>query len=192
MLLHAAALFGQMNRQPGRKGPSPETLIAILINSGLLLLIATIVSLIFLQTLSRCLAQCSPRNRTMKPGHVWLNLIPFFGMVWMFITIIRISDSLKNEFRDRKLRSDDPQFGKMTGILFLVLSYFCGPIGFIFWIMYWVKIARYKKQLKKSTTGGNVAEDQEERPRRGGKGRDDEEDDRPRRRGGRQTDDEED
>ena len=102
MLLQIGVLFGQ---REVRKGPDPGTLIGVLISSGLIIVISVIVGLLFLQSLSRCLAQCSPRNRTMKPGQVWLNLIPVFGVVWMFVTIFRISQSLKNEYRERRLRS---------------------------------------------------------------------------------------
>ncbi len=126
----------------------------------------------------------------MEPGQVWLNLIPLFWVVWMFITIIRISESLKNEYQDRRLRADDPEFGKMTGILAMVLSLVgCAPIGLIFFIMYWVKISKFKNELinsKKRGSSSDFDDEEEDRPRQGGGRRDaeddDEEEDRPRRR----------
>jgi hypothetical protein len=180
MLLQIGVLFGQRGV---RKAPDPGTFIGVLITSGLIVLISIIVVLLFYQSLSRCLGQCAARNRTMKPWQVWLNLIPLFGVIWMFITILRISESLKNEFRARRLRSKDPEFAKMTGILFMVSSFICGPISLIFWIMYWVKIVGFKNELKK-TTGGD--DDDNERPRGGRKKRvADEVDDDERPRSGR-------
>ena len=83
----------------------------------------------------------------------------------------------------------------MTGILYMVSSFICGPIAPIFWIMYWVKIVGYKNQLKKDKTGVSSDEeddrpqrarrrgdDDEERPRRSRSRRDEDEGDRPRRR----------
>lgn len=190
MLLQVGPIFGQVNRQqPQPQGPDAGTMAGIFICYGVLFVVAIVINILFLLALSKCLAQCSPRNRTMEPGQVWLNLIPLFGIVWMFITIIRISESLQNEYHARRLRPDDPEFGKMTGILYMVLSLIgCGPIGLIFFIMYWVKIAKFKNELIDSKRGGRADYDDEEedRSRRGGRRRDedddDEEDDRLRRR----------
>ena len=119
---------------------------------------------------------------------VWLNLVPFLNLVWIFLTVIRISESLQNEFRSRRLRSDDPEFGKMMGILAAVLTICCGPIGWIMAIIYWVKINGYKNTLasgRKGKGGDTEADDydDDERPRRRRNADDDDkddEDDRPR------------
>jgi hypothetical protein len=63
-----------------------------------------LIKIFFLLTLSRTLSQCHPRNQAMQPGMVWLNLIPLFEFVWQFVTVSRISQSLKDEFRDRGRR----------------------------------------------------------------------------------------
>jgi hypothetical protein len=187
MLLQLAALFGQVNRQPPPPARDPAATAGILMCYGVLLLIGIIVHIFFLLTLSRCLAQCSPRNRTMEPGMVWLNLIPLFNLVWMFITIIKIAESLRNEYEDRGLRSDDPDFAQMTGILYMVFSFFCGLVALIFFIMYWVKIANFKNQLMSNRgRGGYDDEDDYDRPRRSRRRReadydDDDYDDRRRR-----------
>jgi hypothetical protein len=47
-----------------------------------ILIVALVIGILFLLTLHRALDRCSPRNRTMEPGMVWLNLIPLFSMVW--------------------------------------------------------------------------------------------------------------
>jgi len=188
MLLQAGPIFGQV-RQQQPQGPDPGTMAGIFICYGVVIVVSIIINILFLLNISKCLAQCSPRNRTMEPGQVWLNFIPFFGVVWIFITFIRVSESLQNEYRERRMRSDDPDFGKMTGILYMVLSIVCGPIGLIFFIMYWMKISKYKNELiSNKRRGGSSAygDDEEDRPRRGGRRRDveddDDEDDRPRRR----------
>jgi hypothetical protein len=32
----------------------------------------------------------------MEPGMVWLNLIPVLSLVWQFITVIRVAESLES------------------------------------------------------------------------------------------------
>lgn len=39
-----------------------------------------------------------PENRLLAPGLVWLQLIPIFNYVWIFIVVRRISDSLAKEY----------------------------------------------------------------------------------------------
>jgi hypothetical protein len=150
---------------------------------GLIFAIALVVHILFLMTMSKTLAACSQRNRTMEPGQVWLNLIPLFGIVWMFITVIRMSETLKNEYEARGMRSDDPEFGKMTGLLWLIFNFIpcVNIVAIVFFIMYWVKMAGYKNELLGSKGSAADYDDDFDRPRRP---RDDD-DDRPRRpRGG--------
>jgi hypothetical protein len=176
LLLQAGALFAQANKQPP---PPPDAggVAAVLVCYGVVIAVAIVVRVLFLLTLSRCLAQCSPRNRTMEPGLVWLNLIPLFDIVWMFVTIIKLSESLRNEYRDRGLPTDDPDFGQMMGILYMVFSLVCGLIGLIFFIMYWVKIAGFKNQLMGSGGMGGYDDDFDVRPKRSAKPVDDDLDD---------------
>jgi len=185
--LQAGPIFAQANRQPQAGGPDAGMMAGLFICYGVVIVLAIAVNIMFLLNLSRCLAQCSPRNRTMEPGQVWLNLIPLFGIVWMFITIIRITESLQKEYRSRGLRPEDPEFAKMTGIIYMVLSLIgCGGINLIFFIMYWLKISAFKNELINNKKGGGIEDDYDDQPRRGRGQRDavdddDEEDDRPRR-----------
>jgi hypothetical protein len=151
---------------------------------GVILIASIVVSIMFLLSLSRCLKAIKPRNRTMEPGQVWLCLIPIFGTVWIIITILRISESLEAEYEDRGW-SEDGDFAKMTGILYIVLSFVCGPVGLIFWIMYWMKIAGYTRALNEGRGGGGDGGGRRSRARDD----EDDEDDRPRR---RRRDDEDD
>ena len=84
------------------------------------------------------------------------------------------------------MRSDDPEFGKMMGILYMVFNFLCGFVALVFFIIYWIKIAGYKNELMSHGRGG-AEDDYDDGPRRGHRRRDeddeyDDEDDRPRRR----------
>jgi TRAP-type C4-dicarboxylate transport system permease small subunit len=176
-LLQLGLVFGQVNRQPPPQQGDPAEALGVCMCYGVILVLGVIIHIFFLLTLSKTLAQCSPRNRTMEPGQVWLNLIPFFNLVWMFITIIRISESLEREYRSRGMRVDDPDFGKMMGILYMVFNFVCGLVALIFFIIYWAKIAGYKNELMNSGRG-RLEDDYDDRPRRRRRDDDDYEDDR--------------
>ena len=180
-------LFAQ-RQQPA--GPDAGVLAGVLVFYAVVLVVAIAVQIMFLLTMSRCLHQISRRNRQMEPGQVWLCLIPIFGFVWTIIMILRVADSLRDEFDDRGLRGDG-DYGKTLGIIYVVTSVACGPVGLICWIMYWVKIAGYTKQLAaRRGYSDDYEDDEDDRPRKRRR-RDeddededdeDEDDDRPRRR----------
>jgi len=151
---------------------------------GVVIVIAVVIQIFFLNTLSKCFKQIAPRNRSMEPGQVWLCLIPLFGTVWIILTILRLAESLEKEFRSRGLRGDG-DFGKQSGLIYIISSFVCGCVAIVFWIIYWMKISGYTKEL--AAGGGGRTEqfgrendresDDEDRDRRS-RQRDD--DDRPR------------
>ena len=164
-----------------------------------------LVAICFLLTLQKALNRCHPDNRAMSPGQVWLNLIPCLNLVWSFLTVTRVADSLDREFRDRRLRTEG-DYGRGIGITACVLNLVGGIpyIGVLFalgglvcFIIYWVKIAGYSKQLA-DDEGYDRDDDYDDRPRkrsvRDDRYEDDEyeEDDRPRRRSVRDDDEEDD
>jgi hypothetical protein len=137
----------------------PEAIACIVIFVVVALLIGLVIEIFFLLTLSRCFSQISPANRQMEPGMVWLNLIPCFSAIWIFFTTIRLADSLRAEFYQRQLRGDG-DFGRTLGIAFPILQLlgaipYIGTIfslaGLVCWIIYWVKIAGYSRQLREDT-----------------------------------------
>jgi hypothetical protein len=175
-------LFAQQ-RGGAPPGPDAGVLVGVFMFYGVLILIAIIIRVFFLLSMSKCFRQISPRNRQMEPGMVWLALIPIFDIVWIIIMVIRLSDSLRDEFYDRGLR-EDGDFGKMLGILYIVFAIVCGPVGLICFIMYWVKVAGYTKQLAARRRYADDDDEEDDRPRRRRRRDEDEDDDdeRPRRR----------
>lgn len=53
---------------------------------------------LFLRAQHGALAMVRPENQLLAPGLVWLQLIPIFNYVWIFIVVRRISDSLAKEY----------------------------------------------------------------------------------------------
>jgi hypothetical protein len=123
----------------------------------LLIIILLLPVLFFLVTLQNIFNAVSPENRKMDGGLVWLTLIPLFGLVWQFIIVNRVADSLKLEFVKRNILVQEDRPGINLGLAYCIL--FCCCIipllniiavfaGLICWILYWVKINEYKSRLR--------------------------------------------
>ena len=138
---------------------SPVVLLGIIGPTQLILIIVVIALLpqiFYLLTLQNTLSKVSPSNRKMVPGQVWLSLIPLFGIVWQFIIVTRISESLRAEFYERQISVPEEKPGYGLGIAYCVL-YCCSIIpilgglaslgGLVVWIIYWVKINEYKNLI---------------------------------------------
>lgn len=187
-------LFAQAQNAPAP--PPPPAAFAglfamMLICFGVFFVIAMLPSIFFLLTLSKALNRCRPQCRTQEPGMVWLALVPLLGIVWIFINVVRVSESLRNEFRARRWHSRNEDYGYGIGIAYcaLVVASIIPYIGVLFaiaglvcWIIYWVKVANLSGEL---ASGNRYEEDDDEDDY-------DDEDDRPRRRRRDDDDDEDD
>lgn len=131
----------------------------IIISIFLILPALCLIPLIFyLLTIQNTLLAISSENRKMQPGQVWLSLIPLFGLVWQFIIVNRLADSLKDEFVTKNLKIDEERPGIGIGLAYCIL-FACSLIpfvgfatvigGLICWIIYWSKINDYKIKLNK-------------------------------------------
>jgi len=113
-----------------------------------LLLLPTIF---FLLTLQKALTRCSPENRAMSPGLVWLQLIPLFNLIWMFFLVINLAKSLGNEFAQRGI-NEGPNPGQSIGMAWAICR-ICSIIPLVWiaslvcWILYWVKISNYSSMI---------------------------------------------
>jgi hypothetical protein len=160
---------------------------------------------------------------------ILINFVPIVGSLWSAYLVIKLSDSLRREFEDRGWGTSEgfgrtvgliwalgglasalisvvrlaaefgglPQVGMLVGILNLPL----GLTILVCWIIYWVQMAQYGRQLREGHGGyraGSIEEDYDdeyrgrrrrdededegERPRRRRRDEDEDEDERPRRR----------
>jgi hypothetical protein len=124
------------------------------------LIVSLVVTIFFILTLQKALNRCSPENRAMQPGMIWLLLIPLFNIVWIFFVVLNMAKSLGAEFLKRGIAAE-PEPGKTLGLAYaivaassIVISWIpcvgslAGIAIVVLWIMYWVKIAGYSKQLE--------------------------------------------
>ncbi len=68
----------------------------------LLLLALLIPAILFLLTQQNTLKIIQPANRLIKPGLVWLQLIPVFGQIWQFFVVTALAGSIRKEFEFRQ------------------------------------------------------------------------------------------
>lgn len=121
--------------------------------------IGTLIFYIFyLMMMSRVLELCHPRTRTMNPGEVWMVFIPVFGLVWHFIMVGRIADSLAIEFRNRNLPAEEDRPGYQSGITYLILALVpvANIISIVFLILYYNKMKIYKERLEQHNAMSGV------------------------------------
>ncbi|GAB4091991.1 hypothetical protein [Flaviaesturariibacter terrae] len=134
-----------------------------------MLLAWVVVNIFFIITLQNTLRLVKPQNRRMRPGQVWLLLIPVFSLVWNFIVVNRVAESIHNENCDEKFSFEDGSsagdpFADMKerptrsiGLAYSICSAtawipmigtLTGLGGFVCWIMYWVEVNKCRKALE--------------------------------------------
>ena len=115
----------------------------------------------------------------MKPGWIWLQLIPFVGQVWQFFVVTNIAGSIKQEMEtgsedsilgiadtmtEDELRRK-PTFNMgitycMLNVVYVLLKLvtrsrtstlltLLALAGMVCWIIYWVQLAACKKKLSR-------------------------------------------
>ena len=124
-------------------------------------------TIFYLLTLQKALNRCVPEHRAMSPGMVWLNIIPFFGIIWHFFVVINMAKSLGAEFQKRQIE-EEPEPGKKIGIIMCILIC-CGAIpvigplvslgGLVLWIIYWVKIAGFSAKIAELPSSSALPDD---------------------------------
>jgi hypothetical protein len=138
--------------------PSGMEFIVVLMLFGILL----IPGIFYLITIRNLYKRISMVNRKMPPSSVWLLLIPIFNLIWQFIVVNKVFDSMAPELINRNLPLNDLKrdyyFGLAMCILncCLVISNFINSQLNIFifigalvcWIFYWIKIGGYKTILE--------------------------------------------
>jgi len=121
-----------------------------------ILFLTFIALVLYALTLRDALKKCGPVSRTMKPGMVWLILIPAFGLIWQFIVVLNVTASLGNEFARLEIPRPEPSLGRTAGLAMCVcnccifiptLGRLISIAGFILWIVFWKRIAKYSQRL---------------------------------------------
>lgn len=127
------------------------------------LLLLLIPGIFYLITLQNTLKAISPESRMMAPSNVWLLFIPLFNIVYYFIVVARMADSIRNECIRLNIPLQEERPTYTLGLIMLItyiastiLNYtsLFGPFNglgsivcIVLWIIYWVKVNNYKKLI---------------------------------------------
>jgi hypothetical protein len=135
--------------------PDPSELGLIFLALALVALIL-IPKIFYLITLQSTLRAISEENRKMPPNNVWLQLIPLFGIVWHFIIIKNMADSISAEANFKNIKIDEQKPAYNIGLAMCILDCFfiipylnflTGVASLICFILYWIKINTYKGKI---------------------------------------------
>ena len=92
----------------------------------------------------------------MPAGNVWLLLIPIFGILWQFVVVNKLGESIRDECVALNIdtKHEKPTF--ISGLAYAISNVLIlvpvlrGVFSFLFiftWIAYWVKVHEYKKLI---------------------------------------------
>lgn len=107
----------------------------------------------FLLTLQNTLKIISPENRKMPPANVWLLFIPLFNIVWQFIVVDKISESIGAECARLNITATENKPTYSIGLAWNICNLlsiipFVGFAVLVLFILYWVKVNEYKNLIK--------------------------------------------
>lgn len=130
----------------------------------LLSVIGFAIFILFLSAAVRVLSRVEPENRRMDPGQVWFNLVPFFNLLWLVVTVERVGESIRNEYTARGRHRKYEGYGKRVGLTWLALwgigllllagegwppiIALIGLFAFIYWVAYWSQLGYYARRLR--------------------------------------------
>jgi hypothetical protein len=131
----------------------------------------------FLVTQQNTLKAIRPENRSMAPGEVWLQLIPLFGLIWQFMVVTKIAESIQKDLSDEtsfsfeenagsRHNSDQPRPTYGIGMAYCTL--FCltiipfigrlaSLVGLVCWIIYCVRLSDYKNRIQTQRRSGSYS-----------------------------------
>lgn len=123
-------------------------------------IISLVIRAIFALTIRKTLLLIKEENRCLMPSQVWGLVIPLFNIYWNFEVARKLTDSLNNEFYDRKIAVDeDPTLkpGRLYAWLYLAanvplisgMAVYLSIFSLIAFGNYWIKIVAFKKLLIK-------------------------------------------
>ena len=115
----------------------------------ILLISSTVLLIIYIIVMRSTLEAVQESNRTTSINSVWLLFIPIFNIIWKFILVKKLSESINNGAKSKGITLDSPEPGKSLGTIacaapFVPLLNLIQPI---LSIVYLVKLNNYKKLI---------------------------------------------
>ena len=136
-----------------------------IIGMGLIIIIALGIAILYFLNLQDTLKEVSQENREVPAVNAWLLLIPLFTIVYAFIFYPKICNSIKKEYASRGWDSSS-DFGKNIGLAMAILGVvaiipiqslkgIAGLASIVVFIIFWVKMYKYKIEMRNSNGGSS-------------------------------------
>ncbi len=119
----------------------------------LFIILAFVPFIFFLITLQKTMNVISVENRKMPPSNVWLMLIPLFNIVWQFIMVSKISESVTEECIKLNIQTKESKPTYNSGLTWNICNLIAfipiigGLAALVTFILYWVKVNEYKNLM---------------------------------------------
>lgn len=120
----------------------------------LFFIVLAFVPFIFLLiTLQKTMNVISVENRKMPPSNVWLMLIPLFNIVWQFIMVSKIAESVTEECIKLNIHTKESKPTYNSGLTWNICNLIAfipiigGLAALLTFILYWVKVNEYKNLM---------------------------------------------
>lgn len=97
-----------------------------------------IIPIFYLLTLQNTIKLTNPNKRSISPWRVWLYLIPIFGVFAHYNHILKINETLKEEFNDRRINFRNTQLGLGVGKAFSVIGIILMFVNIFLSIFQWL------------------------------------------------------
>ena len=113
-------------------------------------------AIFFLLTLQNTLKAISPESRKMPPSNVWLMCIPLFNIVFQFIMVDKIAQSISAECirLNIPVKENKPTYSLGLGwnicyLLILIpgIKGLAAIAVLVIWILYWIKVNKFKNLI---------------------------------------------
>ena len=117
------------------------------------IVLAFVPFIFFLITLQKTMNIISVENRKMPPSNVWLMLIPLFNIVWQFIMVSKIAESVTEECIKLNIQTKESKPTYNSGLTWNICNLIAfipiigGLAALLTFILYWVKVNEYKNLM---------------------------------------------
>ncbi len=142
-----------------QQAPDQAIIAAILAALALLLILGIAlgfaINIVICAMLHSCLARIPTEHRKMELWHIWLLLIPLFGLGWNFFVYLRLPESYQSYFAEHG-RANVGDCGRSLGLWYAIcgvailapcVNSAAGPAGLVLLVMFHVKAFGLRKLI---------------------------------------------
>ncbi len=133
----------------------PEVLTAYLVIGAVSLVVSLVIAIVLCILFKKNYEAIPEPYRKLEPNKVWLMLIPLFNLYWIFVVVLRLSDSYKAYF-DAQGDTSVGDCARNIGMAYAIctacsiipcVNYVAGPAALVLLIIYLVKVFDFRSRV---------------------------------------------